>query len=83
MTSDLLGFQFKMCDPGRVHEGAWPPQRVDDALPLRRQTNVASCGDVKRRVDAVLEVTGRRDLQPVLLLPAMEHRHGNTVATVR
>lgn len=73
----LLGAQLDVCDPGRVHQGAWPPQRVDDALPLRRQTHVLTRRRIERRVDAVLEVQRRRDLQPVLLLPAPEHRRGN------
>lgn len=56
LTSDLSGLQLYVCDPGWVHQWAWPPQRVDDALPLRRQTHIAAGGDIKGRVDAVLEV---------------------------
>ena len=78
MTSDLAGAQLQLRDPGRVHQGAGPPQRVDQALPLRRQPHVAAASGVEGRVDAVLEVPRRRDLQ--LLLPAPEHRHGNGAA---
>lgn len=69
--------EFDLSDPGGVHQGAWPPQCVDDALPLWRQTHVAACGSVERCVDAVLEVLRHRDLRPALLLPAVEHCHGN------
>lgn len=70
--------EFNLSDPGGVHQGAWSPQCVDDALPLWRQTHVASRGDIERRVDAVLEILRRRDLRPEPLLPAAEHRRGNT-----
>lgn len=69
--------EFDLSDPGGVHQGAWPPQCVDDALPLWRQTHVAACGSVERCVDAVLEVLRHRDLRPALLLSAAEHCHGN------
>lgn len=77
----LLGSELDLCDPGGVHQGAWPPHGVDDALPLRWQTHVVSRGGVERRVDAVLEVLRRRDLRPALLLPATEHRRGNAAPT--
>lgn len=78
--SDLLGSKFDLSDSGRVHQGAWPLQRVDDALPLWRQTHIMSRRYVKGRVDAVLEVLRRRDLQPSLL-PAAEHQQGDEATT--
>lgn len=75
--------ELDLSDPGGVHQGAWPPQCVDDALPLRRQTHVASRGRVEGCVDAVLEVPRRRDLRPAPLLTAPQHRHGNAATTGR
>lgn len=82
-TSDLSGFKFNVGDPGGVHEGAWPLQRFDDALPLGRQADVLARGGVERRVDAVLKVLWRRDLQPVLLFPAAKHCRGDGAAAAR
>lgn len=82
-TSDLSGLELNVGDPGGVHEGAWPLQRLDDALPLGRQADVAARGRVEGRVDAVLKVLRRRDLQPVLLLPAAEHGRGDGAAAAR
>lgn len=56
---DLPGSELDLSDPGGVHQGAWPPQRVDDALPLWRQADVASSDGVEGRVDAMLEVLRR------------------------
>jgi len=57
-----------VCDSGRVHHRFGSLECFDDALPLGRQTEETPLDRVEGRVHPVLEVPGRGDLQPPLLL---------------
>lgn len=70
----LLWFGLHLREAGGVHHRFGSPERVYEALPLRRQTHETALHRVVGRVHPVLEVPGGGDLQPpLLLLLPLEH----------
>lgn len=74
----LLWFELHLRHAGGIHHRFGSPERVYEALPLRRQTHETALHRVEGRVHPVLEVPGSGDLQPPLpLLLPLEHPAGN------